>query len=44
MAALDRGDVLVWLVSEDRLEAVAVVVCERELRAGVRALAPDDYA
>jgi hypothetical protein len=39
---LDHRDVLVGLVGEDRLEAVAVVVGERELRAVVRALAGDD--
>jgi len=44
VAALDRGDVLVGLVSEDRLEAVPVDVGERELRAGVGALAPGDHA
>ena len=42
VAALDDGDVLVGLVGEDRLEAVAVVVGERQLRAGVRALAAHD--
>ena len=42
VTALEDGDVLVGLVGEDRLEAVAVVVGERQLRAGVRALAPDD--
>ena len=42
VATLDVGDVLVGLVGQDRLEAVAVMVGERELRAGVRALAPDD--
>ena len=44
VATLDLGDVLVGLVGEDRLEAVAVMVGERELRAGVRALAPDDQS
>jgi hypothetical protein len=42
VAALDLGEVGVGLVGEDGLEAVAVMVGERELRAGVRALAPDD--
>ena len=31
------------LVGEDRLEAMTVVVGEGQLRAGVRALAPDDH-
>ncbi len=44
MAALDDRDVLVGLVGEDRLEAVAVTIGERQLRAGVRALAPDDQS
>src|SRR5207237_2622362 len=39
---LDDGDVLVGLVGEDRLEAVAVVIGERQLRAGVRTLTPHD--
>jgi hypothetical protein len=34
VAALDDRDVLIVLVGEDRLEAVAVVVGERQLRAG----------
>ena len=38
------GDVGLGLVGQDRLEAVPVVVGERELRAGVRALAADDHA
>jgi hypothetical protein len=42
VSALDDRDVLVVLVGEDRLEAVAVVVGEGQLRAGVRALAADD--
>jgi hypothetical protein len=42
MPALDLGDVLVGLVGEDRLEAVAVVVGERQLRAGVGALTAND--
>ncbi|MQA92023.1 MAG: hypothetical protein GEU90_17665 [Gemmatimonas sp.] len=40
MAALDRGDVALWLVGEDRLEAMAVVVGEGELGAGMGTLAP----
>jgi hypothetical protein len=40
--ALDRGD-LAGLVGEDRLEAMPIMVGEGELRAGVRALAPDDH-
>jgi hypothetical protein len=36
MAAFDDRDVLIGLVGEDRLEAVAVVVGERHLRSGVR--------
>ena len=43
MTALQHGDVGVGLVGEDRLEAVTVVVGERQLRAGVRALAADDH-
>ena len=42
MAALEHGDLSVVLVGEDRLEAIAVVVGERQLRAGVRALTPHD--
>ena len=42
VAALDDRDILVALVGEDRLEAVAVVVGEAQLRAGVRALTADD--
>jgi len=42
VAAFEHGDVLVGLVGEDRLEAESVVVGERELRAGVWALPPDD--
>ena len=42
VTALDDGDVLVGLVGQDRLEAIAIMVGERQLRAGVRALAPDD--
>ena len=36
VATLEDGDVGVGLVGEDRLEAVPVVVGERQLRAGVR--------
>src|SRR3954449_8174042 len=43
VAALDDRGVLVGLVGEDRLEAEAVVVGEGKLRAGVRALAPNDH-
>jgi hypothetical protein len=42
VTALDHGDLLIALVGEDRLEAVAVVIGEAQLRAGVRALAADD--
>ena len=42
VAALEHGDVLVGLVGQDRLEAVAVVVGEAQLRARVRALAAHD--
>jgi hypothetical protein len=42
VATLDLGDVLVGLVGKDRLETVPVVVGERQLRAGVRTLAPHD--
>src|SRR5207248_8327971 len=42
VATLEHGDVLVGLVGEDRLEAVAVVVGEAQLRAGVWPLAADD--
>ena len=31
------------MVGQDGLEAVAVMVGERQLRAGMRALAPDDH-
>jgi hypothetical protein len=44
VAALDVRDVLVGLVGEDRLEAVAVVVGEAQLRTGVRALPAHDHA
>jgi len=39
---LKAGDIA-GLVCEDRLEAMPVVVGERELRAGVRALASEDH-
>jgi hypothetical protein len=39
---LERRDVLVLLVGDEALEAVAVHVVEAQLRAGVRALAPAD--
>ena len=42
VAALEHRDVLVGLVGEDRLEAVPVVVGERQLRAGMGTLAPHD--
>ena len=42
VVTLELGD-RAGLVGEDRLEAVPVVVGERQLRAGVRALAPDDH-
>jgi len=43
VATLKDGDVAGGLVGEDRLEAIAVMVGEGELRAGVRRL-PDDHA
>lgn len=43
VATLQGGEVGAPLVGEDRLEAVAVVVGEGELGAGVWALATDDY-
>ena len=42
VVTLELGD-RAGLVGEDGLEAVPVVVGERQLRAGVRALAPDDH-
>ena len=42
MITLQCGD-RAGVVGEDRLEAMPVVVGERELRAGVGALAPDDH-
>ena len=43
MAQLERLDVGVGLVGQDGLEAVAVVIGEGQLRAGMRALAPHDH-
>jgi hypothetical protein len=43
VAALDRGDVSVGLVGEDRLEAMPVVVGEAQLGTGVRTLAAHDH-
>ena len=42
VAAFDNSDVLVGLVGQDRLEAVSVMVGERQLRAGVRPLNEPD--
>ncbi len=42
LATLEDLDVRVGLVGERGLEAMAVVVDERQLRARVRTLAPDD--
>ena len=42
VTALEDGDVGVGLVGQDRLEAVPVVIGERQLRAGMRTLTPDD--
>ena len=42
VVALELSD-RAGLVGEDRLEAMTVVVGEGQLRAGVRALAPDDH-
>jgi len=44
MAALQGGDVGLGLVGQEDPEAVAVVIGEGELRAGVGALAADDQA
>ncbi len=41
LAALKQLDVAVGLVGERRLEAMAVVIGEGQLRAGMRTLAPD---
>jgi hypothetical protein len=41
VVALEDGDVAAGMVGQDRLEAVPVVVAERQLRAGMRALTPD---
>jgi hypothetical protein len=43
VATLENRDVGVGLVGEDRLEAIAVVVCEGELGAGMRAFAAHDH-
>jgi hypothetical protein len=43
VAAFELGDVLAGLVGEGGLEAVAVVVGERQLRAGMWALATDEH-
>ncbi len=43
VAALQDGDVGVGLVGQDRLEAVPLVVDERQLRTGMRALAAHDH-
>lgn len=42
MGGLQRRDVVVLLVGDEALEAVAVEVGEAQLRTGVRALAPAD--
>jgi hypothetical protein len=42
VVAFDGGDVAAGLVGQDGLEAVPVGVAERQLRAGMRALAPDE--
>lgn len=42
LTALKDGDVGIVLVCEEDLEAVPIVVGERQLRTGVRALAPND--
>jgi hypothetical protein len=42
VAALEHGDLSIVLVGEDRLEAVAVVVVRRPLRAGVWSLGSHD--
>jgi len=44
MTQPERLDVRVGLVSQHGLEAVAVVVGERQLRTGMRALTSDDHA
>ena len=43
VATLERGDVSVLLVGEDRLEAMAVRVGELKLGAGMGALAAEDH-
>lgn len=42
VAALDDRDLLVGLIGEDRLDAVAVAIGKAQLRAGVRALTSND--
>jgi hypothetical protein len=42
LSALEGRDLPVGLVGQDRLEAVAIVIGERQLRAGVWTLRPDD--
>jgi hypothetical protein len=42
-AMLEHLDIRVGLVGQDGLEAMAVMVGKRQLRAGMRALAPDDH-
>ena len=44
VAALEQGDVLALLVGDEALVAVAVLVCEAQLGAGVGALLADDQA
>ena len=44
LTALEDLDVAIWLIGQDGLEAMAVVVGTRQLRAGVRAFAADDHA
>ena len=43
MATLKDRDVRIGLVGQDRLEAVPVVIGERQLRAGVWTLTPNDH-
>jgi hypothetical protein len=44
LAALENLDVRVRLVGQDGLEAMAVMIGERQLRARVRALAADEHS
>jgi hypothetical protein len=44
VTTLHQCDVRVGLVGQDRLKAVAVMVGERQLRAGMRARTPYDHA